>query len=186
MKSKSINPNVWALTLILCLGVLGYSTVNAQTADAPKGAERNSVGQAKGESLRAAQRSEQQEVKLQIDDLKRKWPTTYDKKLKPDATRFVTGLKPLVSVLQDSKMGYEAYADASQKVADYVAKNAKILNDAKGWPNLRSSELARRLLIDFPHGPGPTFPDPNDPMARKPFWKWCWSCLGEFFASMKD
>jgi hypothetical protein len=67
MKSKSINRNIWAaLTLILCLGVLGYSTLSAQTADAPKGAERNSVGQAKGDSLRTAQQSEQQEVSSRL------------------------------------------------------------------------------------------------------------------------
>jgi len=36
MNSKSINRNVWALTLSLCLGVIGYSTFSAQAADAPK------------------------------------------------------------------------------------------------------------------------------------------------------
>ena len=58
MKSKSINRNVWVLTLILCLGVLGSSTLRAQTAAAPKGAERNSAGQTKGESLKATEQSE--------------------------------------------------------------------------------------------------------------------------------
>lgn len=186
MKSKSINRNVWALTLILCLGVLGYSTLRAQTADAPKGAERNSAGQKKGESLEATQQSEKQEVKLQIDDLKRKWSTTYNKNLNNDAKRFLTDLKPLVSTLQDSNMGDAAYTAAAQKVADYLSKNSRILNDPKVWPNPRSSELARRLLIKFPNGPGPYIPDAGDPMARKNWKSWCWSCLAEFILSIFD
>jgi cell division protein FtsB len=184
MKSKSINRNVWTLTLILCLGVLGYATLRAQTADASKGAERNSARQSKGESLKATQQSEKQEVKLQIDDLKRKWPTTYNKKLNNDAKRFLTDLKPLVSALQDSRMDDAAYTAAAQKVADYLSKNTRILNDPKVWPNPRSSELASALLIMFPHVPGPTFPVAGDPMARKRWRSWCWSCLAEFILSI--
>ena len=33
MNSKGINRNVWALTLSLCLGVIGYSTLSAQAAE---------------------------------------------------------------------------------------------------------------------------------------------------------
>ena len=40
MNSKSINHNVWALTLSLCLGVIGYSTLSAQAADPQKTGER--------------------------------------------------------------------------------------------------------------------------------------------------
>lgn len=36
MNTKSINRNVWALTLSLGLGAIGYSTLSAQTADSPK------------------------------------------------------------------------------------------------------------------------------------------------------
>lgn len=36
MNSKGINRNVWALTLSLCLGVIGYSTFSAQAADRPQ------------------------------------------------------------------------------------------------------------------------------------------------------
>jgi hypothetical protein len=102
--------------------------------------------------------------------------------MKSDATKFVTDLKPLVSVLQDSQMSYEAYTAASQKVADYVARNTKILKDEKAWPNPKSSELARRLLVDFSHGPGPTVPYPVDPMARPKGW--CWRSLAEFILSI--
>lgn len=40
MNSKSINRNVWALTLSLCLGVIGYSTLGAQAADQSKAVEK--------------------------------------------------------------------------------------------------------------------------------------------------
>ena len=37
MNSKSINRDVWALTLSLCLGVIGFSTFSAQAAEERKG-----------------------------------------------------------------------------------------------------------------------------------------------------
>ena len=38
MKSKRINRNVWALTLTFCLGVIGISSLSAQTGEERKGA----------------------------------------------------------------------------------------------------------------------------------------------------
>jgi hypothetical protein len=40
MNNKSINRNVWALTLGLCLGIISYSTFSVQAADAPKADEK--------------------------------------------------------------------------------------------------------------------------------------------------
>lgn len=38
MNSKRINRNVWALTLTLCLGVIGISSLSAQTGEERRGA----------------------------------------------------------------------------------------------------------------------------------------------------
>ncbi|MFI5395988.1 MAG: hypothetical protein ACHQ9S_10685 [Candidatus Binatia bacterium] len=50
MNSKSISRNVWALTLSLCLGVIGYSTFSAQAAEPPQAAvpPKRADGQQKG------------------------------------------------------------------------------------------------------------------------------------------
>ena len=40
MNRKSINRNVWVLTLSLCLGVIGYSTLLAQVANPQKAGEK--------------------------------------------------------------------------------------------------------------------------------------------------
>lgn len=49
MNSMSINRNVWVLTLSLYLGVIGFSTLSAQAADAPKAPERGTAEKKTGE-----------------------------------------------------------------------------------------------------------------------------------------
>jgi hypothetical protein len=51
MNSKSINRNVWALTLSLGLGVIGFSTFNAQAAEERKGVSGEVEDKKRGPSL---------------------------------------------------------------------------------------------------------------------------------------
>lgn len=80
MNSKGINRNVWALTLSLCLGVIGFSALSAQAADPQKATERK--GQVGAGS----------EQKSQPTGVEMKQPATGEKKTVDQASpKLITG-----------------------------------------------------------------------------------------------